>query len=94
MNGKGYIYCNEIYDRFHENDYEEYKKKIIGTSCELFVNRREPMEVYKEIPKRLKKGKMFIGIYSLVGAESIIFFFSFYNEKIKININLKEKNNG
>lgn len=77
VNRKEYTYCNEIYDRFREKDYEEYKKKIIGTSCELFVNSRDPMDVYKEIPNSLKKGMTFIGICCLVGAVSIIFSFLF-----------------
>ena len=74
VNGKEYIYCNEIYDTFRENDYEEYKKEMIGTSCEVFVNPRDSNDVYKEIPDSFKKGMAFLGICCLVGGGSIIFF--------------------
>lgn len=77
VNGKEYTYCNEIYDLFSEDIYEEYKKEMIGTTCELFVNPRDPMDVYKEIPDGFKKGMTFIGICCLVGAGSIILSFLF-----------------
>ena len=65
-----------MYYVMFKDTYEEYRNQIIGTTCELFVNPKNPNDAYVKIPDGFKKIMAFIGVGCLIGG-FIIFSFLF-----------------
>jgi len=74
VNKEKYTYCNGIYDNIASEDYEEYRKQMIGATCELFVNSKNPQDVFVKIPADFEKRLTILGVGFLVSIGITIYF--------------------
>lgn len=74
VNKEKYTYCNGIYDNIASEDYEEYREQMIGSTCELFVNSKNPKDVFVKIPDDFKKSLTILGVGFLVSIGITIYF--------------------